>query len=302
VSTITYIPEMKILFTAIRVKQWIKNLIVPIVGIASMGMSNNWNQDLIHLSIAFFSFCIASSSIYLINDMVDKKKDQAHPLKRHRPIASGKISKPFVFTLLAISLPSSLLLAFQSNIEVAGLLLAYLIINVGYCLKLKNIPQVDIICVASGFTIRALTGALAVGQDIDFWVLGTITFSCMALAIMKRMKELKQFGNSGETRVVLKGYTFEALGKIHDIFIVLSILTTTIYIGNLNIDNPLIKALGLTALSSIILIFIQKVHQNESGDPTELFYRNKLLSAVSMLVVVVMLFALSLDSSSPGGL
>ncbi|MCG8613155.1 MAG: UbiA prenyltransferase family protein [Pseudomonadales bacterium] len=294
-NTITYIPDLKVFFVAIRVKQWIKNLIVPVVGIAALNSQSDLYQQISNLAIAFFAFCIASSSIYLINDMMDKEKDRAHPRKRHRPIASGKISESFVYSLLAISMPTSLAMAYHCNIEAMGLLLAYLVINVGYCLKLKNIPQVDIICVASGFTLRALTGALAVGQNIDFWLLGTITFSCMALAIMKRMKELKQLGSSGETRAVLQGYTYEALAKIHDMFLIMSVLATTIYIGNLEIENPILKGLGLTALSSVFLVLVQKIQQNENGDPTEFFYRNKFISG-AILVLVVFLLMFSLDN------
>lgn len=297
--TSTYIPNIKDLYDAIRVKHWIKNLLVPIVGLTTIANLEEYDNYIYELTFAFFAFCIASSSIYLINDLMDREKDRAHPSKRHRPIASGKINISFAYLLIIFSLPGSLYLAAICKTEIALLLSVYIVINVLYSVKLKNIPQIDIICVASGFTLRALAGALAVSQDINFWMLGTITFSCMALAVMKRMKEIKQLGKSGETRSVLKGYSYDSLAKIHDMFLILSVLTSTIYIGNLNLTDPLIKAFGLTMISGLFLVVVQKIQQHDNGDPTDFFYRNKFFSGM-LVVFAFVLLRVSIDTSTLG--
>ncbi len=279
------------LLHTIRMRQWIKNLIIPLVGLLVLEPhSIDWLQST-NLIFAFMAFCLAASSIYIINDWIDIDKDRAHPTKKHRPIASGRISSGCLLFLLLIQIPSSLALAYLVNFQVFLLLMAYLIINLCYCIKVKNVRLLDMVCVSSGFTIRALTGAMAVSQTMDFWILGAITFACMALVIMKRMKELKQLGSSGNTRKVLSGYSYDFLVRVHDMFLILSILLCMVYLGNVGFDNDIAQAAGLIVISGMLLLLVERLHGNSSGDPTDFFYKNKYLSisAVGFLVVFIII-------------
>lgn len=282
------------LLSAIRVHQWIKNLIVPAVGLLMMRTGVGDGKAILGIAYAFAAFCLASSSIYIFNDLMDVEKDKQHPVKRLRPIASGRLGLPLVWTCLILLVPSSLALALSAGALVAAMLLAYFAINLAYCLKFKHVAQVDVICVSSGFTIRALTGAFAVGMTIDFWLLAAITFACMGLALMKRMKEFKAMGSSGKTRPALAGYDYETLIRTHDMFMVLAVLSAVLFVNNNEkiSQNAVVSGLALTMVSSLFLIFVHRVQGDVDGDPTALVYRNKFLSTGAVLMIIVFLFLL----------
>lgn len=282
------------LLGAIRVHQWIKNLIIPAVGLLMLRKGLGDGTAILGVAYAFAAFCLAASSIYIFNDIMDIEKDRQHPVKRMRPIASGRLGLPLVWACLALLVPASLALAFAAGTSVVAMLLAYLAINLAYCLKFKHVAQVDVICVSSGFTIRALTGAFAVGMTIDFWLLAAITFACMGLALMKRMKEFKAMGASGKTRPALAGYDYETLVRTHDMFMVLAVLSAVLFVNNNEkvSHNAMASAFALTMVSSLFLIFVHRVQGDADGDPTALVYRNKYLSTGAVLMVVVFLFLL----------
>jgi decaprenyl-phosphate phosphoribosyltransferase len=277
---------------AIRVRQWIKNLIIPGVGLVMMTSASPRAESLLHLVIAFLAFCIAASSVYLLNDMLDVAKDRAHPTKCRRPIAAGRLNMPFLWALIWIACPASLWLASLINFQVFSLLTAYLAINIGYCIKFKHVPNLDIVCVASGFTIRALIGAFCVGSRVNFWILATIIFTCMGLAAMKRMKELQSLGASGDTRPVLTRYTYETLQRIHDMFMVLAMLSVTIFLEHRGQENPLAIAVALTFISAVFLTFVHRVQGSTDGDPTNLIYKNKYLAGSVVLVMATLFFVI----------
>lgn len=283
----------KDLLEAIRVKQWIKNLVVPMVGVAMLGDQPGWPEAVVNLCLGFAAFCMAASSIYVLNDLVDIKADRAHPKKRHRPIASGRVGTSFLCGLLAVSCPLSLFLAYIASPQIMVLLLIYFIINIAYCFKLKHVAQVDMVCVASGFTLRALAGAFAVGAAVDFWILAAITFSCVGLAIMKRMKELKALGASGETRPVLAKYDYHTLLRAHDIFMVLATQSLVMFLerSSAKFANSLKVAVVLTLISVAFLVFMHQVQSEHDGDPTALIYRNKfMVMLVTLGFVALFLF------------
>ena len=275
----------KDLIDAIRVKQWIKNLVVPVVGLVMFDPVQDPHNKILNIVLAFIAFCLAATSIYVFNDMMDISKDRAHPSKRYRPIASGRIGTSFLCGLLAVFCPLSIFLAYIASPQIMVLLLLYFIINIAYCTKLKHVAQIDIVCVGSGFTLRALAGSYAVGSQVDFWILAAVTFSCIGLAVMKRMKELKSLGASGETRPVLMKYNYEALLRAHDVFMILSIQSLLMFLehSSKKFTNQFAIAFFLMVISAAFLIFIHRVHLEKDGDPTALIYRNKYLTALMIL-------------------
>ncbi|MES2117052.1 MAG: UbiA prenyltransferase family protein [Pseudomonadota bacterium] len=277
-------------FDAIRVKQWIKNLVVPVVGFSMLEAEAELQSSILSIVCAFCAFCLAASSIYVFNDMMDIRKDRAHPVKRFRPIASGRIGASFLCALLAVSCPSAIFLAYIASPQIMFLLLMYFIINIAYCTRLKHVAQVDIVCVGSGFTLRALTGAYAVGTQVDFWILAAVTFSCMGLAVMKRMKELQALGGSGETRPVLAQYHYETLVRAHDIFMVLALQSLLMFLhrSSQKFSNQFTIAVFMTAMSGALLVFMHRVHSEQDGDPTALIYRNKSMAALMLLSLVAL--------------
>lgn len=272
------------LIESIRPKQWIKNLVIFCVGVICSINGFQWS-NIIDLTLTFLAFCCGSSSVYVLNDYLDKEKDIKHPQKKFRPIASGKISSTMAGLIILTLAPLGLLLAVSIDTKVALLLAVYLAVNLAYCLKLKHIPHIDITCIASGFTIRALSGASAVNFEADFWIIAAITFICVALAHMKRIKEVKQLGNSGESRSVLRKYSYESLSRNQDIFIALSALSLLAYLNSLEINNSFLLAGALTGVSAILMTFSSRVQNTTEGDPTDFIYKNKVLSLFALVLL-----------------
>ncbi len=196
-------------FQLLRVPQWIKNgfVFVPIIFAKQI-----FNPDYISLVLlAFVSFCLVSSAVYIINDIFDIALDKLHPVKKHRPIASGKISRntgivTAVILFLIVAGISSFL-----NIKFISSLLIYVVLNITYSVWLKHLVIIDIMSIASGFMIRVLAGAFVISVYVSSWLILTTLFISLFLAIMKRRSELnlKISADSSITRKVLSEYTIE---------------------------------------------------------------------------------------------
>ena len=188
----------------IRVKQWIKNLLI-FIPLISSGLINNSN--VLTCIIGFFSFCFASSFIYIINDIKDIEKDRLHPTKKNRPLASGKIKKYQAEIIAIIMLIATFIITLIIHNNILNLstylLLAYIVINVFYSFGLKNIAILDIALLASGFVIRVYYGASLINVEVSNWLFLTILSASLFLGLGKRKKELMQNRNS---RKVLKEY------------------------------------------------------------------------------------------------
>jgi 4-hydroxybenzoate polyprenyltransferase len=157
-------------------------------------------------------FCLISSAIYLLNDCLDVAADRAHPSKRNRPIAAGLVSVPVALLTAVLLAALSLSLAAWFTPALAGVVLLYLLIQVGYCLQLKRMPLLDLFCIASGFLLRAIAGAVAAMLPPSPWFLLTVGLLALFLAIEKRKAELRVAQNLGMiTRQVLERYSLPLL-------------------------------------------------------------------------------------------
>lgn len=191
----------------IRIPQWIKNLFVFVPLVFSL---NLFHTDYLLISIkAFIAFCLTSSIVYIVNDITDAEADRAHPKKKNRPIASGKIS-PGQGGAIAIVLAIVVaVLCINLNLPFVLLLILFLLINVLYSLKLKHVVLLDIFSIAAGFLIRVLSGAVVISVAVSSWLILTTMFISLFLAVMKRHSELEivENGSNTETRKVLAFYS-----------------------------------------------------------------------------------------------
>lgn len=172
----------------IRVHQWIKNVFVFIPLLFSLHL---FDKDyFITTLLAFLVFCLASSAIYVINDLVDIESDRAHPVKKDRPLPSGAISQnaAIITASLLLVLVFSLMMYF--NWEFILLVMAFVVLNVLYSFWLKNVVLLDVFSIAAGFSIRVLAGAFVIQVPISSWLLLTTMFISLFLGVMKRRSEL----------------------------------------------------------------------------------------------------------------
>jgi 4-hydroxybenzoate polyprenyltransferase len=161
---------------------------------------------------SLIAFCLISSAVYLLNDSLDVEADRHHPRKRYRPIAAGLVSVPLALTSSALLAVISLTLAAAVNASLAGVILAYGLIQVGYCLRLKQEPLLDVLCISAGFLLRAMAGGVAAGLAVSPWFLLTVGLLALFLAVEKRKAEL-QIAQDRDvmTRQVLARYSLPLL-------------------------------------------------------------------------------------------
>lgn len=206
------------LLRTMRPKQWVKNAFV----FTALAFSEQrlWTQpDKLLITIAaFWIFCMAASSIYLVNDLVDIEKDRAHPRKRHRPLASGKLSPlaaiiaTVVLTLVA--LPCAYLLDPRGGF--LTILVTYIIVQgLLYSYWLKHIVIIDILTIAAGFLLRTLAGASVLDIPITPWLLVCMGLLAVFLGVGKRRHELVLLNNgAGEHRRILNEYSVPMLDQM----------------------------------------------------------------------------------------
>lgn len=201
----------------VRVPQWIKNTFIFVPLLFSL---NLFEIDFLEKTIAgFIIFCLTSSIVYIVNDISDIEADRAHPVKKNRPLAAGRISIKSAITLvIALAVPVIISLLFF-NYKFGILLFSYFLLNVFYSLSFKNIVILDIFSIAAGFMIRVVSGAFIINVEISYWLILTTMFISLFLAAMKRHSELKLLiaDKNTATRKVLSEYSTNLTGQISTI-------------------------------------------------------------------------------------
>ena len=184
-----------------RPHQWLKNVFV----LAGLVFSQTWRDSALlgQALIAFAAFCCVSSVVYILNDWHDRASDALHPGKKHRPMASGAVPVPLGLALAAVLLAAGIWLA-SGNQVLLLLLGVYVLLNMAYSWRLKQVPVVDVSIIASGFMLRLLAGTWAVGIPPSRWLLLTGIFVALFLGFSKRKAE--SFHATASQRAVLALY------------------------------------------------------------------------------------------------
>lgn len=195
----------KDLLHEMRPHQWVKNLFVltPVVfahkltELATGGLA----------IAAFVMFCALSSAVYILNDIFDREKDRAHPLKCHRPIAAGRLPVPVALWAMGALVATSLVGAFLVTPVLAAIAGGYFLLNLAYSAILKHIVFVDLVVIALGFILRILAGAVAVDVEISPWLVLCTFLLALFLGLGKRKHELLVSGEDrAQRRRVLTQY------------------------------------------------------------------------------------------------
>ena len=207
------------LLRLMRPHQWLKNGFV----FAGLVFSQSWRDGdtLEQVLLAFAAFCCVSSMVYIINDWHDRASDALHPAKRSRPLASGAVSVTVALLLAGLLLVAGMLLAFHSRVLLL-LLTLYVLLNLAYSWRLKQVPVVDVSIIASGFMLRLLAGTVAVGIPPSRWLLLTGIFVALFLGFAKRKAE--SFHDEASQRAVLAHYPRALL----DTFIAVTMTSTLV--------------------------------------------------------------------------
>jgi decaprenyl-phosphate phosphoribosyltransferase len=198
------------LLRAARWRQWTKNVLVfAVPGAAGMLGNGTAMRD---AALAFVAFCLASSSTYLLNDVMDVEADRRHARKRHRPIAAGELSVRLAVVSATVGFGLAAVVAVLASPALLGVIAAYVALSLAYSRHLKHVPVFDIAVVASGFFLRAVAGGLASHIFVSRWFLIIAGAGSLFLVTGKRYAELNAIGELAErTRPVLAQYTTDYL-------------------------------------------------------------------------------------------
>ncbi len=212
---------------ALRPRQWTKNLIVFAAPLFAFSINQN---SLLGSLLALALFCAASSSFYLLNDIVDVEADRRHPVKCNRPIAAGLVKIPAAIAMAVILLGGALILGWLRSPLLGATILSYAILQIAYNLKLKHTVILDVMAIAAGFVLRACAGAAATGIVLSPWFMLCTAMLALFLGIEKRKAELRLLKiKGGKTRAVLRRYSLSLLLRMESVVTNGAIITYAIW-------------------------------------------------------------------------
>lgn len=181
-----------------RPTHWIKNIFVFLPVFFGGALLNT--TEVVAAALTFMSFSLAASAIYCLNDIIDVDADRAHPVKCKRPIASGAITIPQAYGMMTVSLLISIVLMFllpEGHAKSILVIIAYFVINVAYCLRLKEYAIIDVCIIASGFVLRILAGGYATGVHLSKWIVLMTFLLTLFLAFAKRRDDVLRMNTTG---------------------------------------------------------------------------------------------------------
>lgn len=200
---------LKDYISLLRPHQYIKNLFLFLPAFFSLQIKDV--DILLRTSLAFLAFCCMASAVYILNDYKDREADRQHPIKKLRPLASGKIATPQALGIMCLLVVMGFLLSISLGKYVFYLLTAYVFINVLYSFKLKHIPIIDIFIIALGFVIRIGVGAYAAPTPIPYskWIILMTFLGAIFLGLAKRRDDVLLAAQGQKVRKSIDGYNLE---------------------------------------------------------------------------------------------
>lgn len=273
----------KDLFYLVRPTHWVKNLLVVAPAFFG-GTVFSSSENFVTAFLAFLSFSFASSVGYIFNDLLDIESDKNHPVKKNRPIASGRINASHAVSLAVLLLIVSLALALSINSLFTFIVLIYLALTASYSLGLKNIVIVESFCIAGGFLLRIAAGGASAGLNVSVWLILTTLFLSLLLAFGKRRSELNMSEEKKTFRKVLTKYSKTSLDYLLVIFALFSVITYSIYLFSTSMGLILIT-IPLACFGVIRYVYLSR--KKSKGDPTEALLKDRLMLLCVVLWLVI---------------
>lgn len=278
--------ELESWIALLRLRQWIKNgfVFAPLVftgqflSLHSVGLS----------VYAFVLFCLTASSVYIVNDINDLERDKLHPLKsKIRPLASGRVSRTSAIKLL-LGLYCIVLISGSMIPALGGILLAYVVLNYGYTLKLKHMPVLDIFCIATGFVLRVYAGATVLAVPVSSWMFVTTLCIALYLAAVKRRQEMLQ--RDGLARAVLGEYSVALVTRYAEISATGALLFYSLFV--MTARPELVATIPLVLYGMFRYWFLVEIY-NKGESPTDVLLNDWQLIVTVILWLVICGYAVS---------
>ena len=282
---------------ALRVHQWLKNLLlfVPLLAAHQIGNSHTLGLQV----IAFLSFSLCASSVYITNDLLDLESDRSHPRKRFRPFASAKLSVLHGVIAAPLLIAVSFLLGTVVGVDFLFVLIIYLFLTVTYSFSLKRLVLVDCLTLATLYTMRIIAGAAAVSVSLSFWLLAFSIFIFLSLALVKRYAELLVQSREGKNSAHGRGYLvtdaplLQALGVSSGY---ISTLVIALYLRSENVMSLYAQPLAIWLLIPILLFWVSWVWLKSSrgemhDDPIVFAAKDKTSLSIAAVTALVFIYA-----------
>lgn len=302
--------HLQALFVAMRPRQWTKNFALFIGLVFAQQLFDG--TLCARAIVAFIVFCFSSSFIYIFNDLHDLEKDRQHPLKRRRPLASGRLPVSWAISGAGVLLlcNSLLILALFSipvshdiyagnggaTILFAFTVIAYLLLMVLYSISLKHMVLIDVFVIAVGFMLRILAGAVVISVIISPWLYMVTCFLSLFLALSKRRHELTLLQKqASEHRQILKEYSLPLLDQMITIVVTCTLVAYSLY----TVEGPtgnqrLIFTIPLVLYGMFRYLYLVYVRM-EGGSPEEVLLRDRPMLGtvmVSAIMIIAVLYLL----------
>jgi len=283
------------MFRLMRPRQWTKNLLL----FAALIFANKFfdPESAILACLAFTAFCLASSSAYVINDLLDAERDRRHPVKRNRPIAAGQVSPGRAAALACVLTVTALGIAFGIAPAFGVAMSIYLVSTHFYSLVGKNVVILDVLMIAFGFVIRAIAGALAIDVPISDWFILCTAFLALFLAVSKRKAELVALKDDAESfRPVLGHYTETSLNTFTAVTMSAAMISYGLYVLDFQRAHAADAHLLMLTFPIVIFGIFRYHHLTETTDmgdkPEEVLLRDRPIQVCSILFAAFAVVAL----------
>ena len=305
-STQAWKSHIRIALQAMRPKQWTKNGLVLLALVFSHRLFDAGAAA--RALTAFVAFCLIASAVYIFNDLYDREKDALHPVKRYRPIASGRLSPRNAIAL-------AILCALGASVATASLAIfglphqpdpyamwggspalftltiaAYAGMNIAYTLRLKHEVLWDVFIIAAGFVLRALAGAIAIPVPISPWFYLCTTFLALFLALGKRRAELGTLSEAAtHHRPNLRDYNLPLLDQLLGVTVTSVLITYSLYtFQGENASHALMLTIPFVVYGTYRYLYLIYA-RGEGGQPDLVLYRDRHILATVILCVLVIL-------------
>lgn len=269
------------LIRAARPRQWVKNVLVLAAPIAAGVIAQP--DVLAACAVAFGSFSLAASGVYLVNDARDVDADRAHPTKRRRPIAAGVVGVGVAYAVAVVLLAAALGLSLLASPLLFAVIAVYEAVQLAYCLGLKHQPVLDICIVASGFLLRGIAGGVAVGIELSQWFLLVAAFGSLFMVSGKRYAELRLVEGTGtEIRRSLLGYTPSYLRFVWTLSATAVVLAYSLWAFELKANgNGTWAMISVVPFTVAVLRYAVDVDGGLAGEPEDIALADRVLQLLA---------------------
>lgn len=278
---------IKDILSTLKINHYLKNAIIIIPLFFSMNYANL--NLFLKCIIMMLSFCLISSAVYILNDLIDIENDRKHPIKSNRAIASGRISKHLAISLFIILLIFSLSLSFVLNLCCAMMIIFYLILNILYSTCFKNIAIIDVACISIGFIFRIVAGCFAIDAIPSAFVILMTFFCSMFFTFAKRKMELQLLGQN-ECRKSIKGFDVSGINQ----FILVNAILSISFYFTYTMDEVTISRAGtaylyLTTVPFTLIVFrlLYLINFSSENDDPIIYMKDPTLKILSVFYIFI---------------